>query len=85
MEFRGWKASIDPKVRASWNLHVELPKGLDFFVMISSIMGILGTRSLSAYNAGNTYQDALARMRVSQNERAVALDLGAVVDGGYLT
>lgn len=48
-------------------------------------MGILGTGSLAGYNAGNTYQDALARYRIAHNERAVSINLGGVVDGGYLT
>jgi len=84
MEFGAWKSSVDPKVAASWNLHAELPASLDFFILMSSIMGIMGTVSLAGYNAGNTYQDALARYRVAQGERAVALDLGAVPDDGYL-
>ncbi|KAI1633233.1 hypothetical protein F4809DRAFT_644669 [Biscogniauxia mediterranea] len=41
--------------------------------------------TLAGYNAGNTYQDALARYRVTQGERAASLDIGGVVDGGYLT
>ncbi|KAI1484805.1 KR domain-containing protein [Biscogniauxia mediterranea] len=85
MDYTSWKAATDPKVKASWNLHAELPKGLDFFIMLSSVMGILGTGSLAGYNAGNTYQDALARYRVTQGERAAPLDIGGVVDGGYLT
>ncbi|KAK4107386.1 putative polyketide synthase [Canariomyces notabilis] len=84
MDFDTWKSSVDPKVAGSWNLHAELPSGLDFFILLSSIMGILGTVSLAGYNAGNTYQDALARYRVAQGERAVALDLGPVPDDGYL-
>ncbi|KAF7623803.1 hypothetical protein AFLA_007526 [Aspergillus flavus NRRL3357] len=36
------------------------------------------------YDAGNTYEDALARYRVSQGEKATALDLGAMVDDGIL-
>jgi hypothetical protein len=75
--------TVDSKVSGSWNLHCELPKGLDFFILFSSIMGILGTGSLAAYNAGNTYQDRLAQYRVSQGERAVAIDLSAVPDAGY--
>lgn len=47
-------------------------------------MGILGTGSLAAYNAGNTYQDALARARTAQGQHAVSLDLGAFADRGYL-
>lgn len=84
MTFTDWKAVVDPKVEGSWNLHSALPRGLDFFVMVSSCQGILGTGLLSAYNAGNTYQDALARYRVTQGERAVAIDMGAVADGGFV-
>ncbi|KAF7853221.1 hypothetical protein EAF04_010723 [Stromatinia cepivora] len=38
----------------------------------------------SNYNAGNTYEDALARYRVSKGEKAISLDLGAMVDDGIL-
>ncbi|KAI1742676.1 putative polyketide synthase [Xylaria scruposa] len=84
MTFDDWKAVTAPKVEGSWNLHSALPQGLDFFVMISSVQGILGTGLLAAYNAGNTYQDSLARYRLAQGERAVAIDLGVVTDGGFL-
>jgi hypothetical protein len=57
---------------------------MDFFVMLSSVMGILGTGSLAGYNSGNTFEDAFARYRVSQGERAVTFDLGTVPDEGYL-
>lgn len=68
----------------SWNLHTLLPPGLDFFILISSMMGVTGGVSLAAYNAGNTYKDALAHYRVSKGERAVALNLGPIPDAGYL-
>ncbi|KAI1749775.1 KR domain-containing protein [Xylaria castorea] len=84
MTFNDWKAVTAPKVEGSWNLHSALSQGLDFFVMISSVQGILGTGLLAAYNAGNTYQDSLARYRLAQGERAVALDLGVITDGGFL-
>jgi hypothetical protein len=84
MRFQDWKTTVNPKVQGSWNLHTELPKGLDFFVLFSSINGVLGSGALAAYNAGNTYQDALAAYRVSQGECAISIDLGAVPDAGYL-
>jgi hypothetical protein len=84
MTFGDWKAVTGPKVEGSWNLHAALPKGLDFFIMLSSVQGILGTGLLAAYNAGNTYQDSLARYRVVQGERAIAIDLGGVTDSGFL-
>ncbi|XXH04686.1 hypothetical protein Hte_011108 [Hypoxylon texense] len=85
MTFSDWKATLAPKVQGSWNLHNLLPKDLDFFILISSMMGTIGGVSLSAYSAANSYMDALARYRMSRGERAAALGLGIVPDGGYLT
>ncbi|KUI66367.1 Lovastatin diketide synthase LovF [Cytospora mali] len=84
MTFSDWKATIDPKVQGWWNLHRELPGGLDFFILVSSMMGTIGGGSLSAYSGANSYMDALARYRVSKGERAAALGLGIVPNGGYL-
>ena len=44
--------------------------------MLSSVAGVIGSVSQANYAAGNTYQGALARYRVSQGENAIALDLG---------
>ncbi|KAK4194260.1 KR domain-containing protein [Triangularia verruculosa] len=82
--YPSWHSTTSPKTTGSWNLHSLLPQDLTFFTMISSVMGILGGVSLAAYNAGNTYQDALARYRVSKGQPAIAIDLGAVPDAGYL-
>lgn len=65
------------------NLHKHLP-GLSFFLMMSSISGIVGNVSQANYNAGNTFQDALARHRTSQGQPAVAIDLGAVKGVGWI-
>ena len=73
-----------PKVIGSWNLHTLLPKGLDFFVSLSSIGGILGATSQANYCAGNTYIDALARYRTSVGEKAVSIDLGMMVSEGVV-
>ncbi|KAI1129792.1 putative polyketide synthase [Nemania abortiva] len=84
LSFYDWKKVTNPKVKGTWNLHAQLPDDLDFFVIMSSGMGVLGTGSLAAYNAANTYQDSLARYRVSCGQHAVSLDLGAISDRGYL-
>lgn len=75
---------IEPKVAVSWNLHQLLPKGLDFFILLSSLAGIIGRASLSAYNVGNVYQDQLAHYRTLLGERATSFNLGGIVDQGYL-
>ncbi|KAL3877127.1 hypothetical protein ACJMK2_034880 [Sinanodonta woodiana] len=53
-----------PKVAGSWNLHhVSLSLPLDFFVLHSSISGILGSPGDSNYGAANTFLDALSHYR----------------------
>jgi hypothetical protein len=49
---------------------------MDFFIMLSSISGLVGTTGQANYAAGNTFQDALARHRMGLGEKATALDLG---------
>lgn len=84
MTYNNWKAAVECKSLGSWNLHTLLPSDLDFFVLLSSASGLAGYRGQTNYDAGNTYEDALARYRVSRGQRAIALDLGAMVDDGFL-
>ncbi|KAI3317739.1 ketoacyl-synt-domain-containing protein [Xylariaceae sp. AK1471] len=84
MSHEDWEAGTNPKTRGSWNLHTVLPEGLDFFVLLSSIAGIVGWPGQANYAAGNTYMDALAHYRNALGERAVSLDLGVMLDHGVL-
>jgi len=84
MSLEEWSAALRPKVDASWNLHHVLERDLDFFVLLSSTMGIVGNKEQSNYAAGNTFKDALARYRLSQGLPAVALNLPAIEDVGFV-
>ncbi|ETS85802.1 hypothetical protein PFICI_03827 [Pestalotiopsis fici W106-1] len=84
MSHEDWTASTKPKSAVPGNLHTVLPKGLDFSVLLSSISGIVGWVGQANYAAANTYMDALAHYRHALGERAVALDLGAILDHGVL-
>ena len=84
MTFQDWRLGVACKAVGSWNLHQTLPTGMDFFVCFSSVSGIVGLRGQANYNVGNSYLDALARYRVEHGEKAVSLDLGALVDDGLL-
>ena len=77
-----WRACTASKITGSQNLDHVLPSGLDFFVLLSSLVGIAGAPGQSNYAAGNAFQDALARSRVSRGAKAVSLDLGMIVDEG---
>jgi NADPH:quinone reductase-like Zn-dependent oxidoreductase/NAD(P)-dependent dehydrogenase (short-subunit alcohol dehydrogenase family)/aryl carrier-like protein len=79
-----WQESLAPKVDGSWNLHQLLPSGLDFFVMLSSSTGIMGSFGQSNYTVGNTYQDALAAHRMKHGQRAHTLALSMVTGVGYV-
>ncbi|KAM0279893.1 hypothetical protein ACHAQH_004333 [Verticillium albo-atrum] len=83
MTLDSFKAAILPKVHGTWNLHAQFQQ-VDFFLMLSSINGIVGYASQSNYSAGGSYQDALARWRVARGLPAVSIDLCAVKTVGYV-
>jgi aryl carrier-like protein len=84
MSYSDWIAATHSKTTASWNLHKHLPAGMDFFVLLSSLCGIVGNLGQANYAAGNTYQDALAQHRVLQGEKATSLDIGAMASVGII-
>jgi acyl transferase domain-containing protein/NADPH:quinone reductase-like Zn-dependent oxidoreductase len=85
MTLEDYSASLAPKVQGTWNLHNCLPKDtLDFFIMLSSAVGIIGNASQAAYAAASTFQDAFASYRTNLGLPAVSLDLGMIDDVGYV-
>ncbi|KAF2637727.1 KR-domain-containing protein [Massarina eburnea CBS 473.64] len=84
LSIEDWLQCTRPKLQGSWNLHCLLPTGMDFFILLSSMTGIIRNAGQSSYAAGNTFLDALARHRTSRGERTAALDLGAIRGDGYL-
>lgn len=84
MAAEDWTTSIRPKVQGSRNLHEQMPQDLDFFVMISSCVGVCGHKGQANYAAGCTFQDALAQHRRSKGLPATSIDLGWIIDAGIL-
>ncbi|KAL8934982.1 MAG: hypothetical protein Q9216_005641, partial [Gyalolechia sp. 2 TL-2023] len=85
MDPTSWRNTVDPKVKGSFNLHEAVKElELDFFVLLSSTSGIIGTPSQSNYAAGNTYQDALALHRRATGLPAVSLILPMILGVGYV-
>ncbi|KAJ6184264.1 hypothetical protein N7519_005565 [Penicillium mononematosum] len=83
MTHQKWTESIQPKIHGSWNLHrVFGGQPLDFFIMLSSVSGIIGNPAQGNYTAGNTYQDGLALYRRQRGLPGTALAVGAVMDVG---
>ena len=83
MSYENWSQATGPKIQGSWNLHELMPQDLDFFIMLSSLAGILGNRGQSNYCAGNTYQDQLAHYRRNLGLPGQVVDLGAIAGLGW--
>lgn len=79
-----WHNAVSSKVHTSWNLHRLLPSNLDFFVLLSSVSGIIGNPGQSNYAAGCTFQDSLAQYRHNLGLKATSIDLGVVRDVGVV-
>ncbi|KAK4243169.1 KR domain-containing protein [Corynascus novoguineensis] len=76
---------VRPKVSGEWNMHMALASAaLDFFIVLSSVAGIIGNRGQAAYAAANTSLDVLARHRQRLGLPGTSLALTAVQDVGYL-
>jgi hypothetical protein len=84
MTHADFHTALRPKVQASWNLHTQLPTDMGFFILLSSLGGVIGNSGQSNYAAGNTYQDALARHRTAIGLPAASLDVGMMLQVGFV-
>ena len=84
MSFKQWQTTVGPKVQGTVNLYDVLGNSLEFFVMLSSVIGLVGAFGQSNYAAGNTFQDAFARSVHSQGHPVRSLDLGGIAGAGYV-
>ncbi|KAI1126417.1 lovastatin nonaketide synthase [Nemania abortiva] len=84
MTYHDWHVSLGAKATGSWNLHAVLPPNLDFFILISSISSLFGNRGQANYSAGNAFKDALAHHRIAHGQKAVSINLGLMVDEGFV-
>ena len=87
MTYKDYEDVIRSKVDGAWNLHNALAAAhspVDFFVALSSVAGIVGNRGQAAYSAANVFLDGFMEYRRSLNLPGTSIDLGAVLDAGYL-
>ncbi|KAI1141666.1 putative polyketide synthase [Hypoxylon sp. FL0543] len=88
-----WHYGIAAKVKGTRNLHQVLAtederdgaeRSLDFFLLLSSLSGTIGSPTEPGYCAANAYMDSFARFRRAQGLKAISLALGVITEVGYI-
>ena len=77
---------LSPKVAGSWHLHEltqDLP--LDFFVMFSSAVSLLGSAGQANHSAACAFEDGLAHYRRALGLPALSIDWGPWGEAGAAT
>ncbi|KAL6713727.1 hypothetical protein ACLMJK_008219 [Lecanora helva] len=82
MTFDQWDEGIKAKVTGTVAIQAKFGDSLDFFILLGSTGGVIGTYAQSNYNAGNTFLDAFARAAVASRKPVRAIDVGMVTSEG---
>lgn len=87
MSFDQWRHAIEPKTKGSRNLLANIwPGDKPFFILLSSITGVIGNTAQANYASGNTFEDALAHhARSHLGINATSIDVGLVSDSSHFT
>ncbi|KAH9890251.1 polyketide synthase [Xylariomycetidae sp. FL2044] len=88
MTNNAWHTGIQPKVTGTWNIQSSLTeeqnRQMDFFLLMSSVSGTVGTATESNYCAANSFLDAFALWRRARGQPATSIGLGMISEVGYL-
>ena len=84
MTFEDWQETVKSKVDSSWNLATLLPADMSFFILLSSVAGVVGSPGQANYAAGNTYQAALAQHLRKKGRNATSIYLGWMGEVGVV-
>ena len=77
---------FEPKVYGSWLLHEHTRSlALDFFILKSSLLSLLGSAGQGNYTASGTFLDSLATHRRAAGLPAMAINWCAWSEGGLAT
>ncbi|KAI1618129.1 PKSN polyketide synthase for alternapyrone biosynthesis [Exophiala viscosa] len=85
MTYDKWVGATTCKIPGTWNLHAFLPEDMDFFIVLSSVVSVIGNTGQANYSAGNSYLDALAHYRHNKGLAATSLNIGLVTDATHFT
>ena len=72
------------QVLGTLNIAASLPSHLSFFIILSSLVGIVGNNGQANYASARTFQDAFARSRTARGMPTQSIDVGIIADAGYV-
>jgi acyl carrier protein len=76
---------LEPKVKGAEHLHALTRKlKLDYFVLFSTLVTLIGNAGQGNYVAANAYMEGLARRRRQEGLPAIAIGWGPIADVGVL-
>ncbi|PYI31660.1 polyketide synthase [Aspergillus indologenus CBS 114.80] len=87
MTVREFHQAIEAKVHGAWNLHsvaTEKRLPLDFFLCLSSISSVVGSKGQANYAAANSFLDSFAAYRRSLGAQCLTVNLGVIEDVGVI-
>ena len=81
MTLEDFQIPLRPKVHGARHLHEAFSDtGLDFFLLLSSAVGLIGTGGQANYVAGNTFQDSFATCQPGSKTHFISLNIGMIED-----
>ncbi|KAK2603883.1 hypothetical protein QQS21_003918 [Conoideocrella luteorostrata] len=78
-----WQNIRRPRVQAAWYLDEMLPN-LDFFILLSSLLGTCGNVGQAIYAGTSSFYDAFVDYRHSKARPATSIALPIVLDVGFV-
>ncbi|RAL12642.1 polyketide synthase fmaB [Aspergillus homomorphus CBS 101889] len=87
MTVKEFHQAIEAKVHGAWNLHsvaTEKRLPLDFFLCLSSISSVIGSKGQANYAAANCFLDSFAAYRRSLGAQCLTINLGVIEDVGVV-
>ncbi|KAL4901059.1 KR domain-containing protein [Aspergillus multicolor] len=88
MSFTQWQRAFAPKCQGTWNIHNYLLKHrrrTDYFLLFSSLAGLVRQTGHANYAAGNSFLDAFVQYRHSLGLPCSAINIGVMEDVGYVS
>ncbi|CAM3145649.1 type I polyketide synthase [Janthinobacterium lividum] len=74
---------VDAKLAATWYLHIQAPRELKSFLVLTTMVGLWGAKQKAHYVLANHFADRVVQLRRAQGLAASLVQLGPV-DSGML-